>query len=164
MPPELIWQDSWAIGIERMDADHREMLRLLNLFFAASHGRDNSDPEADDPPTVPTRVGSEPVSLIQRLDDVLEHLRVHFAREENFLQSIGYPSFDEHRSEHALEMAELIELRRELLDRPNQPLDEESAAGIKRWFFNHVIAEDRRYAAYYFAHVDRDAPGTGNQD
>ena len=93
---------------------------------------------------------------------MVEHLRAHFAREESFLQSIDYPFFDEHRGEHALEMAELAELRRELLNRPSRRLDQESIAGIKRWFFNHVIAEDHRYAEYYLARARPNREGSGN--
>jgi len=139
MPTPLTWHEGWALGIEELDADHREMLRLLNLLFAAGRTADESAHPAEDPP-----------SVNERLQAVLAHLRIHFDREEAFLHSIGYPGLEEHRGEHALEMAELVDLSRDLAHRRACCLDEESAAAIKRWFFNHVIAEDQRYADYYF--------------
>lgn len=153
MSTELIWRDVWTMGIEPMDADHREMLRLLNRLFATSQDQADTGPTDGDPSGCEPDADDHQDSLIRRLDDVLDHLRRHFAREEAFLQSIDYPLFEEHRGEHALEMAELVELRRDLLSQQGRQLDQESIAGIKRWFFNHVIAEDHRYAEYYFAHA-----------
>jgi hemerythrin len=147
MPTPLTWHEGWALGIEELDADHREMLRLLNLLFAAGQPSDAADATAPEGTLVP---GADPLGAIERLDAVLKHLRAHFEREEVFLKSIDYPQLEEHSGEHALEMAELTELRRDLANGQAPRLDEESAAAIKRWFFNHVIAEDQRYAEYYF--------------
>jgi hemerythrin len=130
MPNTLIWQEKWEMGIEPMDADHREMVRLLNLLFESAT--------------------DEPTEVVAGLDRVLAHLRQHFDREESFLRAIDYPLLEQHRNEHVKEMAELVDLRRELAGRDTGWLDEGSVAGIKRWFFNHVIAEDHRYAEYYF--------------
>jgi hemerythrin len=150
MPTRLTWHEGWALGIEELDADHREMLRLLNLLFTEGQVLDGAD---DDPPEATQAPGADPPKVVERLDTVLAHLRTHFAREESFLQSIDYPHFEEHSGEHALEMAELVELRRDLAQRHARCLDEESTAAIKRWFFNHVIAEDQRYAEHYFERV-----------
>ena len=150
MPTQLTWHEGWALGIEDLDADHREMLRLLNLLFTAGY---TSDGVPATPAAGSLAPGADPLEVLARLDAVLKHLRAHFEREEAFLERIGYPQLAEHSGEHALEKAELAELRRDLVNRQPPCLDEESAAAIKRWFFNHVIAEDQRYAAYYFEHV-----------
>jgi hemerythrin len=143
MTGPLIWRDDWLLGIDRLDADHRKMVRLMNaLFCAAAPGAGGDAPGREH-------------SAADRLGELIEHLRAHFSREETFLQSIRYPGFQEHKTAHSLEMAELTELRRLLWESGADSIDEETAAGLKRWFLNHVVAEDQSYANYYFRRLGR---------
>jgi hypothetical protein len=47
-------------------------------------------------------------------------------------------------------MAEFVDLRRRLAEPTTRCIDPDTVRGIRNWFFNHVIAEDREYAAYFF--------------
>jgi len=134
----LIWRDEWSLGIDDLDRDHRELVRLLNRLVCL-----------DDPGSGGTAESAGSLAA-ECLEQVIAHLRLHFGREEAFLQSINYPGFLEHKTEHSLEMAELMELKRLLKVRGARRIDEGTAASLKRWFFNHVIAEDQRYADFYF--------------
>jgi hemerythrin-like metal-binding protein len=127
MSEHLVWRPSWDLGIEVIDADHREMVRLINRL---------SDP-------------ADPAGLSDRLLDLITHLRRHFHDEEVFLESIRYPQAAEHAREHHVQLAELVALRRMLEGSSAILLDPAEVRGIKDWFFNHVIAEDRRFAVYY---------------
>ena len=100
MPTQLTWHEGWALGIEDLDADHREMLRLLNLLFTAGY---TSDGIPATPAAGSLAPGADPLEVLARLDAVLKHLRAHFEREEAFLERIGYPQLEEHSGEHALE-------------------------------------------------------------
>ena len=154
MPNELTWRNDWLLGIEQLDEDHRRMVHLLNLLFAAPETpMTGAGPTETGVQTAETIVADARAILLERLDEVIEHLRAHFAREEAFLHSIDFPGYDEHSSEHALQMAEFVQLRREILGQGTDHLDAEIIGGIKRWFFNHVIAEDHRFAAYYFEKI-----------
>jgi hemerythrin len=138
----LVWRDAWLLGIDALDADHREMVRLLNELFGCEEASPaRAAPVAHD--------GSHKNRLLSRLDAVLIHLRSHFQCEETFLTAIGYPRLEQHRREHAIEMAELVDLQRSIIATDAHCLSEAAAEGIKRWFFNHVIAEDREYAEFY---------------
>lgn len=135
MPTEqLAWRDTWLLGIDALDADHREMVRLMNLVFACAEGAGEC----------------EPIALAERLDAFMTHLRAHFAREEEFLRSIDYPGIYEHAREHALELAELVDLERSLRASRVCAVEAEHVEAIKRWFFNHVIAQDHKFADFYF--------------
>ena len=50
-----------------------------------------------------------------------------------------------------MQMAEFVDLRRRLADETTCYIDPDTVQGIRNWFFNHVIAEDREYAAYFFS-------------
>ena len=127
----LTWRDDWLLDIDLLDDEHRLMVRLINRL---------ANPD-------------EPTPLIQRLDDLIAHLRGHFQVEQAFLREIRYPDMDGHSREHAMQMAEFVDMRRELArtPAPSQPptLELSDLRAIKHWFFNHVVAEDRRYAAFY---------------
>ncbi|TVQ87715.1 MAG: hypothetical protein EA400_10570 [Chromatiaceae bacterium] len=123
----LPWRDAWLLDIDLLDHDHREMVRLIN------------------------RLGDEndPAPLATRLDDLIDFLRNHFGVEQHFLSEIGYPDLTQHTREHALQMAEFIDLRRALASQTHRTLGTDDRQAIKHWFFNHVIAQDKRFAAYY---------------
>jgi len=42
-----------------------------------------------------------------------------------------------------MQMAEFVDLRRRLADETTRYVDPDTVQGIRNWFFNHVIAEDR---------------------
>lgn len=136
----LIWRDAWLLGIEPLDADHRRMVQLLNAILC-------DGPEGATGSAAPAATQTVPIA--ERMQALIDHLRNHFAREETFLEAIEYPAFESHKREHAMEMAELIDVARSHTERGAPCVGAEAAEGIKRWFFDHVIAEDRRFAQYY---------------
>lgn len=126
MTEALVWREAYALGVELLDAQHREMVRLINLVL---------DSEAGD------EAGA-------RLDAMIAHLRRHFETEEVFLRAIDYPLTEEHSREHSLQLAEFVDLRRSIA-RGDESVGAEIRAEVRQWFFNHVVAEDRRFGAYY---------------
>jgi hemerythrin len=124
---DLEWREDWALGIDLLDDEHRVMVQLLNRLF-----------ESDNP-----------VPVTERLDDLISHLRRHFHTEEVFLRSIDYPGTEEHCREHAIQLAEFIDLRRSLAGTGYEVLEIGDRESIRHWFFNHVIAEDARFGVYY---------------
>jgi hemerythrin-like metal-binding protein len=123
----LTWRDSWLLDIELLDADHREMVRLIN------------------------RLGDlgDSSTLARRVNQLIEHLRRHFHVEQVFLREIDYPDLDRHAREHALQLAELVDLARRLARSDKRVLDATDLGALKDWFFTHVVAGDRRFADYY---------------
>jgi len=123
----LTWRDAWLLDIELLDAGHRKMVRLINRLADAAH----------------------PEPLPQRLADLIEHLRRHFHVEQVFLRAIDYPDIEQHSREHALQLAELVDLSRRLARGDERTLGAADMGALKDWFLTHVIAGDRRFAAYY---------------
>lgn len=136
MNERLVWHDEWALGIEPLDTDHRQAVILLDHLFALEHAR----------------------PLTARLDDLIAHLRRHFDAEQMFLRSIDYPEWQTHCRDHLLQLAELVELKRELEHSGAIRLSDEDASAIRQWFFAHMLAEDRRFALYYRAKLNRSQP------
>ena len=143
----LTWRDDLLMGIDVLDADHQQMVMLLNLLVAA--GEAPPDPPALDDKS-PSTSQTPAAAALDHLDALITHVRGHFEREEAFLRAIGYPDYVDHKREHTMQMAEFVDLRRRLAGETTRYIDPDTVQGIRNWFFNHVIAEDREYAAYFF--------------
>lgn len=126
MTEPLQWRDSWLLGIDLLDDQHREMARLINRVLV-----DDAEP------------------IARRLDALIAHLRRHFHIEDVFLRSIGFPDAQSHSREHTLQLAEFIDLRRSLARGGAAAVSTEDGEAIRQWFFSHVVAEDGRFGAYY---------------
>lgn len=146
--PRLVWREEWCLGIEALDTDHRELVRLLNLLLE-SQGQALEDSEGHQ-----ADGGQRPVEPGQEADlaALIAHLREHFRREEELMAAIAYAGLEDHRSEHAMQIAELLILCRELENSGARRLAAESLEWIKRWCFDHFVIEDRRLAEAYRIH------------
>lgn len=140
----LAWRDSWLLGIEELDEDHFELVQDVNRLSETGQRLRQAHEEGRD-------------RFLIRLQSVIAHLRQHFALEETFLRSIGYPGMSEHKREHALFLAELAYLHRRLANVWTDLANEEVREVLRDWFLNH-IAEDRRFASYYFEQIGTAVP------
>lgn len=76
------WKESYDIGVERIDCQHRQLLAKLNEFFEAcanQQGRDN---------------------ILQTLQFLKAYTLEHFKDEEELMGDIRFPELDEHRKLH----------------------------------------------------------------
>jgi len=142
----LSWRDGWKTEIEWVDKDHEEMVRRLNRLAEACDCGTRKTPCKE--------------RVLEALDALIEHNRRHFEEEEAFLRQIAYPGYDSHRREHVMQMAEFLDLRRDLERNLTENLGPQTLDDFKRWFFNHVIAEDRVYADFYHAQRADKGPAT----
>jgi hemerythrin len=139
-PPEtpLIWRDDWCMDIPPLDADHRRMVELVNQLLATQMRAEGS-----------AAAGDDSGDALTRFERLVDHLRAHFEREEALMLSIDYADFQNHKCEHSLQLAELTDLRRQIPNVPGAALSRESLQWIKRWCFDHLMAEDRNLARAY---------------
>lgn len=141
----LIWRDEWCMGIPALDDDHRRLVTLVNALLASQLGTEHDHGITADH-REPDTIESAPLA---RFEALLEHLRRHFEREEALMLSIDYDDFQTHKCEHSLQLAELTELRRQESRDHGDFFSQESLQWIKRWCFDHFVAEDRRLAQAY---------------
>lgn len=80
----LVWQEGYECGEPMIDAEHRELFRLANRLIHAASGKQQDQ----------AAVGAA-------LDEVIDHVRMHFADEEALLERLGYAGLPEHRRIHA---------------------------------------------------------------
>ena len=128
-PAYLPWNPRYAVGVEVMDGQHRELLECINrLGDGLRSGRDFDE-------------------LVEALRELVRYTEHHFATEERLMDELGARA-ERHRGEH-----------RRLLDslmRFTLRLDAEgvsqSAAFLQDWLFRHIDEVDRPFAAFLRSH------------
>ena len=129
--PTLIeWDEqTFALGIEEMDATHAEFIDLLNRLDAAAN--------------------SLFPALFNRL---VEHTRTHFENEEARMLLCRFPAINEHTSEHRRVLGELNRIQkrvdRGLISFGRMYVRE----GLPEWFRLHAATMDSALAAQWMRH------------
>ncbi len=120
----FVWDDKYNIGIDEIDAQHRNLFQLANRL-------------QDDLPQ--GRLQEELMSLYR-------HTREHFKAEEALMRDSGYPSYLEHRGQHDALLDKLNELAAEVVKDPAKLPTFRDFVGD--WIKQHMLSHDQGIAAY----------------
>jgi len=121
----LTWKPEYSVGIDSVDAEHREMIELLNRVYLEM----NEDRNAD--------------SVEQCLGDIHAAISSHFALEEQVMKRSGYGEYEAHKEDHE----RLLDHIRDLMD--TYHLDAELGLNLLQeqladWFEVHFSTFDAR--------------------
>jgi hemerythrin-like metal-binding protein len=139
MTDPLAWRDAWSLQIETVDTEHRELVER----FAEICQRYGAAPRP--------QVDHGASALLAALDALGEAAREHFRREEDLMAAIGYEDIAEHRTEHALLMAEYADLVRRWGQNRRPVLDALTQEIIRDWILDHILGADREFATAFHA-------------
>jgi len=127
--PIMLWDQSLDIGVEPMNHEHRDILNAMNQIYDL--GQKGVQ-------------GASVTRLVDRLGEICVH---HFADEERFMESIGYPALAVHK-----------DLHRRLLEKYHEHAAAIRAADgvagddffqfLRFWLASHIKGVDVKYAAH----------------
>ncbi|MGB6945719.1 MAG: bacteriohemerythrin [Bryobacteraceae bacterium] len=126
------WNDTWLVGVQEVDAQHKHLVSLLNQLHEAmsqGHGKDVLGPI---------------------LDSLVRYTQVHFAAEERMMQQSNYPDIVNHKREHEA-------LTQKVLDFQKNFTDGRIAMGIEvmqflsTWLQGHIRGTDKKYVPFMHA-------------
>ena len=127
----LAWDESFVLGIDEIDQQHRSIVEHFSRFSDA------------------VQEGSANQLLLEMADFLYNYAQTHFATEERYMQRYSYPRIDEQRQEHADFTRDASELKTRLQD---EGASRELAAALTgkmvRWVIQHVRNHDRDMVAY----------------
>ncbi|OIQ51959.1 Bacteriohemerythrin [Pseudodesulfovibrio hydrargyri] len=121
--PLIQWDEAMSVGMDELDAQHRELIDLINEAFDAIQRHD------------------EP-RMISLVDKMRDYSVVHFQAEEAVLRSLGYPGIDAHADQHRSYADKVDEFRRDMLVKTNLS---QIFIFLSRWLTNHIMHEDRKF-------------------
>jgi hemerythrin len=105
---------SMMTGIDELDADHRELVEIINDIASAERQQRNGDTTA-------------------ALEHFQNQLESHFQREEAYLESIRFPDWETHAAHHTQTLNRLQEIR------GNFAAQAEPPAGIASICFEELL-------------------------
>lgn len=120
------WRDSLAIGVTKIDDQHKELLlRFDKLLNACQAGQG----------------GDELKRLLTFLE---EYVHTHFNDEEALQRLHHYPGYEAHRAEHLYFIEQLNKLKRETLEKGVSTHHVvETNNLLLKWLLNHISKVDK---------------------
>lgn len=123
------WSDSFVLGIDEIDRQHRALVGMINALDASTHG------------------DHRPETTARMLDELSDYVRDHFALEERLMAGGGCTAdlVTRHCAEHAYFRSVLVDLKKDFAGgRTNisVPLIEY----LVHWLLHHIVVVDRAMA------------------
>ena len=123
------WSDQYAIGVHDMDDEHQVLLSRINDLITAMNSNDKKE-------------------ISRTFNSLVDYTVGHFTREEEFMRSFSYPSFESHKRVHENLIGAMERFGQKIkegtLEKPKL------ASFLKNWLFTHIMGVDTKYASDYF--------------
>jgi len=122
----FVWTEEMSVGDPEMDAQHRQIIDLINGF--------------DD--------RMEPKVAFDAIMNMFRYAGTHFEAEEALLQRVGYPQalLAAQRLAHQEFLSKASEFAGQQLD--DYTLHIRVAAYLTRWLMSHILSEDMKYKPF----------------
>ena len=118
------WNESYNIGIEVIDNQHRQILDYINALEKI-------------------RVSGDRNQIKEVLDDLIDYTQSHFSFEENLLEQVSYQYLPSHRGIHDLFVERLNDYRQKF-DR-GESVENDLYRLLSKWLINHIQHDDQDY-------------------
>ncbi len=117
------WKSEFFVGIPKMDADHRNMIELINRLYGQLQS------------------GQRQTTIIAILEELYASAAKHFAHEEAIMREWGCDDYAGHEADH---QRFLHRVTTWMSDYQTERLDDGIAKWLANWFCNHFQRRDAR--------------------
>jgi diguanylate cyclase (GGDEF)-like protein/hemerythrin-like metal-binding protein/PAS domain S-box-containing protein len=125
----LKWKRNWESGIPDIDRQHQRLLELADSLIVSSLSQGNPD------------------TIMQQLDQLLDHIVSHFTDEINILAAVGYPRYAEHEKIHQQLVERALQFKAACLAGDFKPSTFFSFI-VDEVIVGHMIEQDSQFFAY----------------
>ncbi|MDR1909863.1 MAG: bacteriohemerythrin [Spirochaetaceae bacterium] len=127
----VAWDDKYSTGIQLLDDQHKELLRLTNELFANCQSGEESANEA----------------FRKIAHSTVDYVKYHFTAEEKIFEKIKYPFAAEHKKQHESFVKRVLEDVKKF-EEGRHLIPHNFARFLKEWILTHIAVHDRQYADY----------------
>ena len=120
----FVWQDSYAMGDERMDQEHKDFFELAERLAAS---------------------GSKQ-AMLDTLFDLHQHVKAHFGEEEALMQRMGFHNYKSHATEHNLMLEQLVLMTQKI--QHDEWHTEDTQKFIDKWT-KHILHSDMAFNQHW---------------
>lgn len=126
---KLEWTEEWSVGVVLLDAQHREIIRIINRLI-----EHRGEP-----------VTSEAVS--DALTELTEYASRHFRSEEELLESVSYPQLSLQKREHRDFRVKLVQFCTAAAEHVGAVPDT-LLNWLCDWWYQHILEDDLQYKEF----------------
>lgn len=126
------WDDTYSIGLEMIDAQHRRWIQIINdLDDVLNYG------------------DADKLQRIKRetLDAMIDYTRYHFSCEEQLMERMRYPDIEAHQEAHRRMSGILSQVKIDST-RGYEPLNTQLMSLMMDWLKDHILDEDKQYGRF----------------
>ncbi len=124
------WNDSYSVKIREIDAQHMELINILNELYEA----------------MSVSKGNEIMGgIITRL---IKYTRQHFTTEEKYMEKFGYPDYYDHKKEHDEFTSKVMAFDSDFRS-GKVALSLSITSFLKTWLVKHISGVDKKYTAFF---------------
>jgi hemerythrin len=120
------WDDSFLIGIEELDHEHKVLIDDINKLNEELAGSD------------------ERSEITKCLGDIYARMQAHFALEEHVMKENKYQFFDEHKREHDELLEDYTECMMRFLNGASISSGNPIEECLKQWVVDHITTSDKK--------------------
>lgn len=120
------WNEAMSVGVEELDAQHQQLIRLINDAYEAMQVHDEH-------------------RMTVLLDQMGDYAVTHFSTEEKYLEKYGVPEIDSHKFQHTKFNETVKDFKKKLDSRTNLS---KIFVFLSRWLASHIMEVDMQYVPY----------------
>ena len=123
------WKDSFSIGVDEIDQQHRLLLKYLNdcHIHVSAGKRSKIDPGL--------------------IDGLKAYAVTHFRFEESLMRTKGYPKLGQQEQQHKYFESQIVEFETAYAGGTERTA-ESVLAFLIDWFLKHILEQDKEFVAY----------------
>lgn len=130
--PGIEWDDSFSVNNTEIDNQHKKWIEIFNIVHESLMAKDDT-----------TYLTIAEVAL----KEMSEYALNHFSFEEEYMHEISFPGIVGHRRIHRDFETLIFSYYRDIRE-GRLVLNTEVLSLIKNWLLDHILIEDKKYAAF----------------
>lgn len=125
MVQKFEWKESYALGVQKMDDEHKVLIERINTLVEAIESNDD---------------------LKTPFKDLSEYTDHHFSEEEKYMMSISYPELSAHKKIHSQLLSQVADYGEQISG--GKVDGAELINFLNDWLLKHILGVDMKYAKF----------------
>lgn len=129
------WNDAkMSIGIDFIDDEHKQLLKIINDLATSIHNKCQRD------------------DIVEILDRLIDYTSYHFSTEEKYFEKFNYENSVEHKEQHQIFLDKFRKIKSEINledDLCSVILSEEVFLYLIQWLLHHIAGSDKKYVKLF---------------
>lgn len=123
----LEWNEDMCVGIDEIDADHKQILAIIAAIIEA----------------IDTNANAEAIE--KHFADLTASSITHFKHEEALMDTMAFDDFIRHQNDHQAFLKQLPKLKNKLFQSDNADIAEQVSQYLYDWVIEHIFISDMDY-------------------